>query len=125
MQFLYSYGATLNVVKPSVVALSSGTMAIPSNRPICAYYFSPTSSGKLVVLGSSRFLTDSYIDKEHNDIMREMIFDFFQLKDNISMDNIHLDDIDVKFIINYYVILVFKSMIFFCSIIIRLTIVKY
>ncbi|KAK0180960.1 hypothetical protein PV327_003287 [Microctonus hyperodae] len=94
MQFLYSYGATLNVVKPSVVALSSGTMAIPSNRPICAYYFSPTSSGKLVVLGSSRFLTDSYIDKEHNDIMREMIFDFFQLKDNISKDNIHLDDID-------------------------------
>ncbi|KAG8041912.1 hypothetical protein G9C98_007216 [Cotesia typhae] len=48
MNFIYPYGATLNVVQPSVVALSSGTMAIPTNRPICAYYSSPTSSGKLI-----------------------------------------------------------------------------
>ncbi|CAD6211761.1 GSCOCG00003818001-RA-CDS [Cotesia congregata] len=85
--------ATLNVVQPSVVALSSGTMAIPTNRPICAYYSSPTSSGKLVVLGSSRLLTDSYIEKEHNDALREMIFDFFKSKEQFSKEY-HFDDID-------------------------------
>ncbi|KAH0539671.1 intraflagellar transport protein 52 homolog [Cotesia glomerata] len=93
MNFIYPYGATLNVVQPSVVALSSGTMAIPTNRPICAYYSSPTSSGKLVVLGSSRLLTDSYIEKEHNDALREMIFDFFKSKEQFSKEY-HFDDID-------------------------------
>lgn len=101
MNFIYPYGATLNVVQPSVVALSSGTMAIPTNRPICAYYSSPTSSGKLVVLGSSRLLTDSYIEKEHNDALREMIFDFFKSKEQFSKEY-YFDDIDVRiiFIIN-------------------------
>lgn len=95
MNFIYPYGATLNVVQPSTVALSSGTIAIPTNRPICAYYSSQTSTGKLVVLGSSRLLTDTYIDKEHNDSLRDMIFQFFQAKEQISK-TFHLDDVDVS-----------------------------
>lgn len=97
MNFIYPYGATLNVVQPSVVALSSGTMAIPTNRPVCAYYHSPASSGKLVVLGSSRLLTDSYIDKEHNDALREMIFEFFRSKEQLSKE-FHFDDVDVRYL---------------------------
>lgn len=102
MQFVYPYGATLNVVQPSSVVLSSGTMAIPTNRPICAYYSSPTSAGKLVVLGSCGFLTDTYIDKEDNDAMREMIFDFFRSKEIIPKE-LYLDDVDVSifFFLNY------------------------
>lgn len=91
--FLYPYGATLNVVQPSVVALSSGSIAIPINRPICAYYYSEENNGKLVVLGSSRMLTDSYIEKEKNDALREMIFEFFESKD-ITTKDIHTEDID-------------------------------
>lgn len=95
IKFLYPYGATLNVVQPSVVALSSGSIAIPMNRPICAYHCVKNGGGKLVVLGSSRMLTDAYIEKENNDALREMIFDFFELKVAEVMD-LHSDDMDVR-----------------------------
>lgn len=94
MKFLYPFGATLNVVQPSVVALSSGSIAIPMNRPICAYHC-VKNGGKLVVLGSSRMLTDTYIEKENNDSLREMIFDFFELNFTETMD-FHTDDIEVS-----------------------------
>lgn len=95
MKFLYPYGATLNVVQPSIVALSTGSISIPMNRPICAYHYSKNGGGKLIVLGSSRMLTDTYIEKENNDALREMIFDFFEL--NIpETENLHTDDVDVS-----------------------------
>ncbi|XP_020286330.1 intraflagellar transport protein 52 homolog isoform X2 [Pseudomyrmex gracilis] len=93
MKFLYPYGATLNVIQPSIVALSSGSIAVPMNRPICAYHCVKNSSGKLVVLGSSRMLTDAYIEKENNDTLREMIFDFFELNGAGIMD-LYTDDIE-------------------------------
>ncbi|XP_033327778.1 intraflagellar transport 52 [Megalopta genalis] len=92
-KYLYPYGATLNVAQPSVVALSSGSLAVPMNRPICAYYYSETSGGKLVVLGSSKMLTDMYIEKEKNDVLREMIFDFFESKEIVTKEY-QMDDVD-------------------------------
>lgn len=47
------------------------------------------------MLGSSRMLTDAYIEKENNDALREMIFDFFELKIEETTD-IHMDDVDVS-----------------------------
>lgn len=96
MNFLYPYGATLNVAQPSVVALSSGSITIPTNRPICAYHYNETNGGKLLVLGSSRMLTDTYIEKEKNDSLREMIFDFFESKEIVIKES-QMDEIDVSF----------------------------
>ncbi|XP_014215048.1 intraflagellar transport protein 52 homolog [Copidosoma floridanum] len=93
LKFLYPYGATLNVVKPSIVAVSSGTITIPTNRPICAYFSSKTTSGKLVVLGSSKVLADAYIDKEKNDQLREMIFGFFE-SEPVETSQMQSDDAD-------------------------------
>ena len=93
MNFLYPYGATLNVAQPSIVALSSGSIAVPTNRPICAYYYNEVNGGKLLVLGSSRILTDTYIEREKNDTLREMIFDFFESKEIIAKE-CQLDDVD-------------------------------
>lgn len=98
MNFLYPYGATLNVAQPSIVALSSGSIAVPTNRPICAYYYNEANGGKLLVLGSSRILTDAYIEREKNDTLREMIFNFFESKEIISKES-QLDDVDVRFAI--------------------------
>lgn len=95
MKFLYPYGATLNVVKPSIVALSSGSITIPTNRPICAYYSSKSTLGKLIVLGSSKILTDAYIDKEKNDTLRELIFGFFE-SEPVETSEMHGDDADVS-----------------------------
>lgn len=100
LKYLYPYGATLNVVQPSAVTLSSGAVAIPTNRPICAYYSSKSNAGKLVVLGSSRMLTDSYIEKEKNDQFREMLFEFFDSNEVSATDGPQLDDIDVSSVMN-------------------------
>ncbi|XP_058801612.1 intraflagellar transport protein 52 homolog [Phymastichus coffea] len=91
-KLLYPYGATLNVVKPSTVAVSSGSITVPTNRPICAYY-SSQSTGKLIVLGSSKLLSDAYIDKENNDVFREMIFEFFD-SEAIDTSDLQSDDGD-------------------------------
>jgi len=99
MKFLYPYGATLNVVQPSVVALSSGSIAVPMNRPICAYHCVKNNNGKLIVLGSSRMLTDTYIEKENNDALREMIFDFFEIKNVTEKKDLHTDDIEVSYLL--------------------------
>lgn len=96
MNFLYPYGATLNVAQPSTVVLSSGSVTIPTNRPICAYHCNETIGGKLLVLGSSLMLTDAYIEKEKNDALREMIFEFFESKDIVFKES-QMDDVDVCF----------------------------
>lgn len=36
LQFLYAFGATLNVAKPATALLSTGSVAFPLNRPVCA-----------------------------------------------------------------------------------------
>ena len=50
MHFVYPFGATLNVQKPSIPVLSSGTVCYPIKRPLCALYGSsnalPPAGGK-------------------------------------------------------------------------------
>ena len=38
LTFVYPFGATLNVQKPAVPVLSSGTICFPIKRPLCALY---------------------------------------------------------------------------------------
>ena len=40
MTFVYPYGATLNVAKPAVAVLSTGSVSFPLNRPVCAFHSS-------------------------------------------------------------------------------------
>jgi intraflagellar transport protein 52 len=65
LQFVYPYGATLNVRKPSFPILSSGPVSYPANRPVAAFYMSP-KRGKLFVIGSMMFLEDEFFEKEDN-----------------------------------------------------------
>jgi intraflagellar transport protein 52 len=51
LKFVYPYGSTLNVRKPSTPLLSSGPISFPANRPVGAFYMS-LKRGKLVVMGS-------------------------------------------------------------------------
>ena len=65
LKFVYPYGSTLNVRKPSYPILSSGPISYPANRPVGAFYMSP-KRGKLFVLGSMMFFEDDYFEKEDN-----------------------------------------------------------
>jgi len=65
LKFVYPYGATLNVRKPSFPILSSGPISFPANRPIAAFYMGP-KKGKLFVIGSMMFFEDEFFEKEDN-----------------------------------------------------------
>jgi intraflagellar transport protein 52 len=65
VKFVYPYGASLNVRKPSIPILSSGPISFPANRPVGAFYMSP-KRGKLFVMGSMMFLEDEFFEKEDN-----------------------------------------------------------
>ncbi|CAH0387346.1 unnamed protein product [Bemisia tabaci] len=94
IQFLYPFGATLNVAKPAVAILSSGSAAYPQNRPVCAFC-KTYSQGKLVALGSGHMFSDKYIDKEENELVRRIIFALLSSPDSIQLHQIDAEDPDI------------------------------
>ena len=74
LSFLYPYGATLNVARPAVPVLSTGSVSFPLNRPVCALYSHPGSGGKLAVLGSGAMFADQYIGKYISILLQYRVF---------------------------------------------------
>ena len=69
LKIIYPFGQSLDIdpKKPNIATLfTSGKIAYPMNRPLCAVTTSKSKKGKLCVLGSMNFLDNSYIDKEEN-----------------------------------------------------------
>ncbi|XP_041944709.1 intraflagellar transport protein 52 homolog [Alosa sapidissima] len=89
LTFVYPYGATLSVMKPAVAVLSTGSVCFPLNRPVLAFY-RPKDGGKLAVLGSCHMFSDQYIDKEENNKIMDVVFQW------LMTDNIHLNQIDAE-----------------------------
>jgi len=73
LKFVYPYGATINVRKPSYSLLSSGPISFPANRPISAFYMS-LKRGKLFLIGSMQFFHDDFFEKEDNQKIQNAIF---------------------------------------------------
>ncbi|XP_069508440.1 intraflagellar transport protein 52 homolog isoform X1 [Ambystoma mexicanum] len=90
LTFVYPFGATLNVMKPAVAALSTGSVCFPLNRPILAFYHSKKQGGKLAVLGSCHMFSDQYLDKEENGKIMDVVFQW------LTTDDIHLNQIDAE-----------------------------
>lgn len=65
LEFVFPYGATLNVQKPALPILSSGPISYPLNRPIGAVY-NKAGAGRICVFGSVRMLEDDFFDLEKN-----------------------------------------------------------
>lgn len=72
LTFLYPYGATLNVMKPAVAVLSTGSECFPFNRPVLALR-EGKGTGKLVVLGSCHMFSDQYVNKEENSKIMDVV----------------------------------------------------
>lgn len=78
--FVYPYGATLNVQRPSRPLLSSGQVSYPMNRPVAAMWESDTVSeigaqrGRIVVIGSVDIFGDDWLDKEENGKLCDLVF---------------------------------------------------
>jgi intraflagellar transport protein 52 len=96
LQFVYPFGSTLNVQKPAVAVLSSGTICFPINRPLCAFYGNiKKQPGKICVLGSSHIFHDTYIDKEENRKILEVIFKFLT-DDTFVLNSIDAEDPEIS-----------------------------
>lgn len=92
LSFVYPFGATLNVQKPSAAVLSTGTVCYPLQRPICAFYSdtSKPTPGKIVVLGSAHLFHDQYLDKEDNRLLKDIVMTY------LTTNEIALNPIDAK-----------------------------
>ncbi|CAF1379048.1 unnamed protein product, partial [Didymodactylos carnosus] len=91
LEFVYPFGASLNVQQPSVPVLSTGTTCIPSQRPICSFYTSPSKGGgRLCVCGSTQIFHDSYLEKEQNKKLLDIIMEF------LTNDKFKLNEIDAE-----------------------------
>ncbi|KAL7057561.1 hypothetical protein AAHC03_016925 [Spirometra sp. Aus1] len=94
LQFVYAFGATLNVAKPAIALLSTGSVAFPLNRPVCAVYdagwANEGQTGKLAVAGSVAMFTDAYITKEDNRKIFDILLSF------LTTDNLKLNAIDAQ-----------------------------
>ena len=64
LAFVYPYGATLNVARPAVPVLSSGSVSFPLNRPVCALYSHGErgGGGRLAVVGSGTMFSDQGLE---------------------------------------------------------------
>eukprot|EP00040_Diaphanoeca_grandis_P043914 m.10720 g.10720 ORF g.10720 m.10720 type:complete len:426 (+) comp8450_c0_seq1:246-1523(+) len=96
LSFVYPYGATLTVQKPAVPVLSSGTVSLPVNRPVCAFH-PPTNDmkGKLAVIGSCHLFHDQYIDEEENSKVFDVVFQWLTTE-SIKLDAIDAEDPDIS-----------------------------
>ncbi|CAF0815531.1 unnamed protein product [Brachionus calyciflorus] len=107
LQFVYPFGSTLNVTKPAIPVLSSGTICFPIKRPLCALYgcssstgsntlgFKKSQQGKICVLGSSHMFHDNYIDKEENRKILNIIIKYLT-DETCVLNQIDCDDPDIN-----------------------------
>ncbi|RWS25003.1 intraflagellar transport protein 52-like protein [Leptotrombidium deliense] len=100
IEFVYPFGATLNVSKPAIAVFSTGSASYPLNRPICAFYFDKVNGGKIVVLGSAHMFTDSYIEKEDNSLIKDIILQYFK-EPHFPLNTIDAEDPEIS---DYYTI---------------------
>ncbi|CCW60820.1 unnamed protein product [Phytomonas sp. EM1] len=99
--FVYPYGLTFKVNRPGVPILSSGFMSYPLNQPIAAVWECPHvvehlgrhKQGKLLLIGSAQVFEDSWLDKEENDVLAAVLFDY--LNHRIRLNQIDADEPDI------------------------------
>ncbi|XP_030764193.1 intraflagellar transport protein 52 homolog [Sitophilus oryzae] len=95
IKLVYSFGCTLNVMKPSVICFKSGFATFPVDCPLGALYYDEKTGGKLVAIGSGHIFSDKYIDQENNDKFREMLWVFLNDNERVHFLPTDHDDIEV------------------------------
>lgn len=94
IEFVYPYGASLNVISPSSVLLTTISVAYPFNRPLAGYY-SNENNGKIIAIGSGHMFIDKYINDESN----AAIWDYFLsilTNDDFKFDRLDFTDVEIS-----------------------------
>lgn len=89
VEFVYPFGATMNIVHPSNVILTTGPVAYPFNRPIAGLYVNE-AKGKILAIGSGHMFHDKYITHDTNislwDEFMNLLLDKTSLATNDTAD---------------------------------------
>jgi intraflagellar transport protein 52 len=91
--FVYPYGASLNIQRPSIPLLSSGPISYPMNRPIAAMWESETVKdagsrrGRMVVVGSVEIFSDDWIDKDENSKLCDILMSWLLGEAELDMSS--------------------------------------
>jgi intraflagellar transport protein 52 len=96
LTFVYPFGASLNVQKPAIPILSSGSVSYPLNRPLAGVCETGTNGGKILCLGSATIFSDAYIEKEENGKLFDVLLQYIA-KDTIVLNSIDANEPDVSF----------------------------
>lgn len=87
-RMIYSRGCTLTVNnKISTIMMTSSKWALPSSHAICAFHRAHDSNQRVVAIGSSEFINDTFINVENNRSVLSALLEFMVDKDfpiNIS-----------------------------------------
>jgi len=89
------------VQKPAFPVLSSGHLAIPLNRPVCALWQGKSrvagmAPGRLCVLGSSYVLHDEWLDQDENAKVVDVMLRWLTHAEGLAMDAIDADEPDIS-----------------------------
>jgi len=95
VNFVFPYGSTLNVMKPAIPILSSGSVAFPMNRPIAAVFCHRGGKGRLAVVGSAKVFDDEWLNKEDNARLADVIFKYLVPSEGVSMHEGDADEPEV------------------------------
>lgn len=67
IKVVYPYGCSLNSLSSQVSTLfTSGLLSYPVKRPLMLSLKSLSKKGKMIILGSERFMEDEFFEKEDN-----------------------------------------------------------
>lgn len=96
LTFVFPYGCSLNVQKPSIPILSSGYIAYPLNRPVGAVYEDKGGKGRAMVLGSCHMFEDAWLDKDENAKLQEVLFDWLLHSPKVKLNQIDAEDPEIN-----------------------------
>lgn len=95
VQYIYPFGATLKVQKPAVPLLSTGCVSLPLSQPTCALAtIKNAKKGKLLVVGSYQMFSDSYLDKEDNSRLFDVLLQLITTN-TIQLNSLDADNPDI------------------------------
>ncbi|XP_055640543.1 intraflagellar transport protein 52 homolog [Toxorhynchites rutilus septentrionalis] len=94
VEFVYPFGATMNIIQPSNVLLTTGPVVYPFNRPLAGFYRNE-SNGKLIAIGSGHMFHDKYISNEINMAIWDGFFGMI-LDDDFNFKSSDFNDLEIN-----------------------------
>jgi intraflagellar transport protein 52 len=100
VRFVVPFCATLNAQKPAVPVLSTGKMAVPTQRPTAALWAGKPNKGegrgKVCVLGSGRMASDEWLDREDNATVLDFCMRWLSPGSDLSLYALDAEEPDVS-----------------------------